>query len=185
MTKRIVALAAAAASVWTGAPPAAGTNLVRMDVRALALSATSIVRARCLAVASRPDAGSVSTFTTFQTLERWKGPAPQQFTLRLPGGEAAGFTVRVEGAPRFFPGEEVVLFLARTRSGDITIVSWAQGTFRIRMNPLAGVEEALQDTGGLTLLDGHSPRGSAGARRNLSLAVLRAQVARSLAERPQ
>ena len=154
-----------------------------MDVRALALRATSIVRARCIAEGSRTDAGSVSTFTTFETVERWKGAATPQFTIRLPGGEAAGLSVRVEGAPRFSPGEEAVLFLAITRSGDVTILTWAQGTFRIRMNPRAGVEEVSQDTGGLRLLDPRSSGAAAGGRQSLPLSALRQQVARALSER--
>ncbi len=158
------------------------TTLARMDLRELALQSSYIVRARCLSTASQAGSGLISTLTTFAVTEAWKGNPPSTFTVRLPGGEAAGRRVTVEGAPRFVVGEEVVLFLSAAPSRPTSVVSWAQGTFRIRRNARTGVAEAVQDTAGLLVLDTRSGSWSSGERRQLPLAELRARVSRVLQE---
>jgi hypothetical protein len=182
MSKPILAAAVLSAIFWLGLPSAQSTTLARMDLHDLTTRATYVARVRAVSIASQVEAGSVSTFTTFEVLETWKGNPPPKFTLRLPGGEAAGLRVNVEGAPRFARGEEAVLFLETQRSGQMSIVSWAQGTFRIRASPGIGAPEAIQDTAGLQLLNRDSAQLSPGGRRWLPLALLRAQVARALAE---
>ena len=122
----------------------------------------------------------VWTVTTFEVTESWKGSPPPHFTVRLPGGDAAGLRVQVAGAPRFSVGEDVVLFLFDDRAHQLNILSWAQGTFRIRKDPRTAVELAIQDTAGLQVLDLRSGTRAEGERRQLSLPVLRATVARVL-----
>ena len=67
----------------------------------------------------------------------------------------------------------------------MNIVSWAQGTFRVRRNPRTGIQEATQDTAGVQMLDRESGRSSEGARRSLTLTHLRAAVARAVEESPR
>jgi hypothetical protein len=153
-----------------------------MDLRELAQRSTWVARAQCVEAASLEEAGQVSTATSFEVTEAWKGNPPARFTVRLPGGEAAGRRVSVEGAPRFAPGEDVVLFLDAGKGRTISILSWAQGTFRVRRNPRTGVQEAVQDTAGLPLLDARSGAWGSGSRRQLALAALRAAVARAVQE---
>lgn len=156
--------------------PSCATTLVRMSVRELAQQSTYVARVRCVSVVSMSDLGLVWTLTTFEVAQAWKGNPPPRFTVRLPGGEAAGVRVTVEGAPRFRVGEDVVLFLTADRGRLMNIVSWAQGTFRIRKNPLTKIEEAVQDTSGLRVLDAHSTAAVQGGRRQLPLEVLHANV---------
>jgi len=163
-------------------PMARATTLARMDVRALAQHSAYVARVRCVQVATVTDANLVWTLSTFELTEPWKGNPPPRFAVRMPGGQAAGLRVTVEGAPRFAAGEDVVLFLTEDRAHHMNIVSWAQGTFRIRKNPRTAVERAVQDTAGLHLLDPHSGARAEGERRQLSLAALRASVARALEE---
>jgi len=177
---------AAAAAILTLAalclPQALATTLARMSVRELAQQSTYIARVRCVTAVTMADMNLVWTVSTFEVAEAWKGTPPPRFTVRLPGGVAAGLRVRVEGAPRFSAGEDLVLFLAEGRGRQMNIVSWAQGTFRIRKNLRTAVELAVQDTAGLQLLDARSGARTEGERRQLSLASLRASVAHALQE---
>lgn len=167
---------------WLILPLARATTLARMDVRELATRATYVVRVRSRDAASRMEGGSVWTLTTFEVLEAWKGDPPRTLCVRLPGGEAAGMRVVVEGAPRFATGEEAILFVAVRKDGQAGILSWSQGTFRIRTSPHTGRREAVQDTAGMQLLDRKAPGPTSGEVRSLTLASLRAQVMQALAE---
>jgi len=162
------------------------TTLARMDLRELTTRATIVARARCVRVASWPAGNLVWTSTSFQLTESWKGDPPARFEVRLPGGEAGGRHVIVEGAPRFTVGEDAVLFLEPLAGGEMTIVSWAQGTFRVHANPRTHAEEATQDTVGMLLIGrSGNATSAAGAARDpakcISLARLRALVAHALA----
>jgi hypothetical protein len=177
-----VALAALFALLGPGLPRIHSTTLARMDLRELAMRAAYVARVRCTNAVSSADAGHVSTSTTFEVTEAWKGSPPAEFTVRLPGGNAAGLRVMVEGAPRFAVGEQAVLFLANGKGGQISIVSWAQGTFRIRRDPRTGAEEVMQDTAGLQVLDPRTGQWSQGGQRRISLGQLRMRVAQAIAE---
>lgn len=165
-----------------GPPAAHSTTLAQMNLRELALHAVYVARVRCRNTTTSADSNLVWTLTTFEVTEAWKGEPPPRFTIRLPGGEAAGRRVAVEGAPRFAIGEEVVLFLEPARGSYMNIVSWAQGTFRVRRNPHTGTEEAMQDTAGLSLQEPQAGKFSEGSRRSFTLAQLRSAVARAVAE---
>ena len=182
MNRSIRAVAALFLLLRPGLPGAQCTTFARMDLREMAARAAYVARVRCVATTNWADASLVWTLTTFEVAEAWKGDPPARFTVRLPGGEAAGLRATVEGAPRFTVGEEDVLFLEPGRERQMNIVSWAQGTFRVHRNAHTGVEEAIQDTAGVQVLDPGSGKSWEGARRATSLAHLRATVARALAE---
>jgi hypothetical protein len=196
MNRTVAVFAMFAALVCSGVPRAQTTTLARMDLRELSTRATIVARVRCVRITTWPAGNLVWTRTVFQLVESWKGDPPARFTVRLPGGESAGQRVIVEGAPRFAVGEDAVLFLEPLMGHEMTIVSWAQGTFRIHANPRTRVEEAMQDTAGLQLVDGNGASARAGASparpptsmpanndtRPISVARLRALVARALGE---
>lgn len=170
------------------APPPStlrATSLARMDLADLVRQSTYVVRARCTGVAGQSFSGQVWTRSTFTVTEAWKGDPPSPFTVRLPGGDAAGLRVTVDGAPRFRPGEDVVLFLFARAAGHFTVVGWAQGTFRIRTDSRTGAAQATQDTAGIQLLDARSGSWSPGFRRQIPLADLRARVSAALQQVPR
>jgi hypothetical protein len=176
------AAAALLALVALSLPQAWATTLAHMNLRELSRQSTYIARVRCVKAVSVADEHMVWTVTTFEVSESWKGNPPPLFTVHLPGGEAPGLRLRVEGAPRFSPGEDAVLFLAEDRAHRFTILSWAQGTFRIRKDSRTAVELAVQDTAGLQVLDPLSGARTGGERRQLPVAALRSAVARALSE---
>jgi len=155
---------------------AAATTLVRMSVSQISRAAQVIIRGECLGNTTGWDAGDIWTFTTFRVEEIWRGEAPAQISVRLLGGRAGNLTSTVAGIPRFQPGEEVVLFLERTERGDYSIVSWEQGTFRIRRDTGTGEESATQDTASLATFDPATRRFEAGGIVRMPVDFLHARV---------
>jgi hypothetical protein len=189
-------LAAAAASATAAAALLAAlfaaalcqaTTLERMSLAKMAQTAPLIVRARCLANSTAWDTGEIWTFTSFAIEESWKGAPPAaaaQLTVRLLGGSLGNLTSTVSDVPRFHPGEEVILFLEPTPRGDFSILSWVQGTFRIRRDPRTGEEVAIQDTAAFDTFNPATHRFVSAAVRNLSVEAFSAQVKSALAATP-
>ena len=152
------------------------TTLARMSIEKMARTAPLIVRARCVGNSTRWDAGEIWTFTSFEVQESWRGSAPPSIAVRMMGGRLGNLTSTVSGVPRFQSGEEVVLFLEPTPRGDFSIVSWAQGTLRIRRDPRTGEENVTQDSASVSAFDPTTRRFETVGIRNLPLGELRARV---------
>ena len=129
------------------------TTLARMDLEQLAASADAIARVECAAVGSQWQSGGIWTVTTFHTVETFKGNLPATFTTVLPGGRVGHLTARVDGAPRFVPSEQAVVFFQRTRAGGFSVTGWVQGTFRILRDRQSGQETVTQDSSGFAVFD--------------------------------
>jgi hypothetical protein len=162
-------------------PSTHATTLARMSLAQMARTAQQIVRARCVANATAWDAGEIWTFTTFDVQETWRGAASGRIMVRLLGGRTDKFTSTVAGVPRFRPGEEVVLFLESTARGDLSVVSWEQGTFRIRRDPDSGEESVTQDTALFDTFDPATRRFAASGIRGMRIDEFHAQVAAAFA----
>src|SRR5262249_55709368 len=99
-----------------------------MDVVALTRASQCVVRARVTSVSSqRSPSGRI---TTSVELEPWAGPDVQTLRMFIPGGVVGEIGQRVEGAPSFAAGEEVVLFLA-ARGSSYQPVGLGQGVWRV------------------------------------------------------
>jgi hypothetical protein len=155
---------------------ATATTLARMSVAQMSHAAQAIVRARCVENSAGWDAGEIWTFTSFEVQEVWQGSAPARITVRLLGGRVGNLTSSVTGVPRFRSGEEVVLFLERTSRGDFSIVSWEQGTFRIRREAATGSESVTQDSASFATFDPATRQFETAGIRNLPIETFRAQV---------
>ena len=182
--KLTIALLLVLALLHAGAATtASATTLERMSVAKMTQAAELVVRAQCLANSSAWDGGEIWTFTTFVVVDSWKGAptgAAQQVTVRLLGGAVGNLTSTVSGVPRFHPGEEVILFLQPTARGDYSIVSWVQGTFRIRSDARSGAEVVVQDTAAFDTYDSATREFDAEGIRNLPIAALRLRVQSAL-----
>jgi len=163
---------------------ARATMLMRMTLAQMANAAQEIVRAQCVANRTAWDQGEIWTFTTFRVEETWRGAANGQITVRLLGGRTGQITSIVSGVPRFRTGEEVVLFLQRTSRGDFSIVSWEQGTFRIRRNSASGGENVTQDTASLETFDPATRRFIVSGVRAMPIVRLREQIEAALGGDP-
>jgi hypothetical protein len=181
MMKRVrrILLFATCAVLFVGAI-ARATTLMRMSVANMTRAADVVVRARCVTNVTGWDAGEIWTFTTFQTDDAWKGAPPGLLTVRLLGGRTDNLTSTVDGVPRFQTGENVVLFLEPAARGEFSIVTWMQGTFRVRRNRKTGEESVTQDTATFATLDLVTRRFEASGIRDMQLDALRAQVVAAL-----
>jgi len=168
------------AAVSLAAFASMATTLARMSVAQMSLAAPLIVRARCLGNATRWNAGEIWTFTSFAVEEVWKGSAPAQIDVRLLGGTAGNLTSTVAGIPRFRQGETVVLFLEPTSRGDFSVLSWEQGTFRVRQNARGAGEAATEDTASFPTLDPATRRFDVSGIHDLPVDALRQQVRAAL-----
>ena len=159
---------------------ARATTLLRMSVEEMAHASRAIVRARCVGTSSRWDAGEIWTFASFEVEEAWRGSPAAQITVRLLGGKAGNLTSSVSGVPRFRTGEEVVLFLEPTPRGDYSVVSWQQGTFRIRRETAEGREVVTQDTAAFSTFDPAHRRFETAGIQSMPVEDFRARVASAL-----
>jgi hypothetical protein len=75
----------------------------------------------------------------------------------------------------------VILFLQSTARGDYSIVSWVQGTFRIRRDARSGAEIVVQDTAAFDTYDPATRQFDVEGIRNLPVGVLRMRVQSALA----
>jgi hypothetical protein len=162
--------------VMVGGPAARGTTFARMSVEEMVAAADAVVHARCLGTDTRREAGELWTFASFEVEETWKGVAPRLISVRLLGGRLGNLTYRVEGVPEFRTGEEVVLFLQRTRAGDFAITSWVQGTFRVRRDSEASGPLVMQDSSSMALFDPATQRFRQDGERRAPLKEFRARV---------
>ena len=161
-----------------GCQPTGATTLMRMSLAQMSHAAQLIVRAHCVGESTGWDAGEIWTFTSFRVEEAWSGSAPSQISVRLLGGRLGNITSSVAGVPRFSAGEDVILFLERTPRSDFSIVSWEQGTFRIRRD--AGNEVAVQDTAAFPVFDPATRRFETTGIRDVPIATLRSRVEAAL-----
>jgi hypothetical protein len=135
------------------APLARGTTLARMTLGQLAAAAEVVARVRCTDTTSRREDGSIWTFTDFKVEESFKGAPGAQITIRLPGGRDGHVEETVEGAPRFAAGDDAIVFLERTNSGDWSISAWAEGTFRIARDSRTGEQRVTQESSSMATFD--------------------------------
>jgi hypothetical protein len=96
------------------ASSAAASTFVAASVEEVARSSEAVVRGRVVAAAGRATRdGRIVTDVDVEVASAWKGAPERTVRIVVPGGSLGWIALRVEGAPTFAPGEEVVVFLAR------------------------------------------------------------------------
>jgi hypothetical protein len=162
-------------------PSTGGTTLARMSLAEMSQAAPVIVRAKCVANTVDWEEGEIWTFTEFKVEETWRGEAHAHIMVRLLGGRLGNITSTVSGVPRFRTGEEVVLFLESAPRGNFSIVSWEQGTFRIRRDLRTSQEVITQDTAASPAFDPAARQFTATGIGKQPVHEFRAQVEAALA----
>ena len=157
------------------------TTLEHMSLEKMTQITNTIARVRCVSNATIWDSGEIWTVTRFDVDQTWRGTLPARIEVRLLGGTLGGITSTVSGVPRFSPGEEAVLYLERTRSGDFSVVSWQQGVFRIRGNGRGGDESVTQDTASFATFDPRTRRMQTVGIGRMALPAFRAAIERAIA----
>jgi hypothetical protein len=162
-------------------PAMRATTLARLSLDDLAGAADAVARVRCTGAEARWEGGAIWTVTTLEVLETMKGNLTSEITVRLPGGRAGHLTAAVDGAPRFHPGEEAVVFLESSRAGGFTIAGWAEGTFRILRDPRTRVETVTQDSSAFTVFDAATRTFRTEGVRRMPVEEFRARLAAAIA----
>jgi hypothetical protein len=162
-------------------PGARATTLARLNLDQLAAGSAAVARVRCTATESRWENGAIWTVTTLQVVETLKGALPSEVTVRLPGGRVGHLTSAVDGAPKFSPGNEAVVFLQASRFGGFTVAGWAEGTFRISRDPRSGSESVTQDSSHFAVFDSSTRSFRTEGIRRMPLDEFRARVAAAVA----
>jgi hypothetical protein len=113
--------------------PALAAQAIAVSVEGLARSADTVVRGQVRKVGATltPDGRRVFTLVDVDVASTWRGAAQRTVRVIVPGGEAGGIGQRVEGAPAFAPGEEVVVFLHQAEAGGFRVAGLAQGKFSV------------------------------------------------------
>ena len=101
-------------------------------VEGLAARCDAVVRARVETCEARvsADGRRIYTHATIRCSQVWRGSAPRELVVKVPGGQVGRLAQRVEGAPVLQPGEEVVLFL-RKSGHAYSVVGLGQGKFAL------------------------------------------------------
>ena len=161
-------LLAVAALFGAAVSASAATVPYRTDAELVAIS-DRVVRGRVLdSVVERAPSGIIRTRTRVAVIEDFTGGADTILTVLERGGRLPdGTTVWIPGAPRFAPGDDVVLCLERTADGYRT-VSMAFSAFRVGA-AVAG-DRPLTRFGGTAVVGG---RGVAGVEASRGLEEFR------------
>ncbi len=160
------------------------TTFARLSPEEIAAAAALVVRARCVGSIVITERGEIWTVTSFETREVWKGNPPKVLRVRLLGGRTRLLTSHVAGVPRFRAGEDVILFLVQEGAGDFSIVSWAQGTFRVRRDAATGAPVVTQDTASYGIRVGDGASSDLTAIRYVPLEEFHSRIETALAMNP-
>jgi hypothetical protein len=130
--RRVLAAAFAAAATW-GAGTAGATVLIPTDLGELSREAVAIVRGRVVQVDARwtVDRRTIETLVTVEAEAYLKGALGSLVQIRVPGGRLGRYRNLVVGAPRFEPGQRVVLFLGGRAPALPHVLGLAQGVYRV------------------------------------------------------
>ncbi len=109
----------------------AASTFVAATVEEVARSSQAVVRGRVVAAEPRPTRdGRIVTDVDVEVASAWKGAPERTVRIVVPGGSLGWIALRVEGAPTFAPGEEVVVFLAR-EGPAWRVNGYGQGKYRV------------------------------------------------------
>lgn len=156
------------------------TTLTRLRLEDLAQESTAVARLRCLEAESYWEHGEIWTKIRFAVVETEKGVLPGIVSVRLMGGSVQHLHSRVDGVPRFRPGEEVYLFLWGQEGEPYRVLGWSQGTFRIVGHPDSGLETVTQDSAATPVFDPRTHTFHREGIRNLPVAAFREKLQEAL-----
>lgn len=139
--------------MFLGSFAALATVMVQLSLGQLTREADTIVLGHCTNKRVYKVGNMIYTEYTIQSYDVLKGSTAPELKITQPGGAVDGKGVYVSGVARFNPLEEVMLFLTREKNGSRDIVGWSQGKFHIYYDENSGKKMALQQMGGVGVLN--------------------------------
>ena len=146
----VLVMIALVAGVYASAP-ASATTFVMAETEDLFAAADVVVLGRVVAIDDSGEVAALHTRIRVAVDEIVKGPQAPEMTVVEPGGRNADHQRWIHGAPRFFVGERVLLFLVRNRQGELETLFLAMGKFAVARST-NGVDLAVRDLGGARAL---------------------------------
>jgi transcriptional regulator GlxA family with amidase domain len=115
------------------ATPVFGAEATALSVEGLTRASDSVVRGQVRKMTSvlSDDGRRIFTRVDVDVTSTWRGPRVASVQVIVPGGVVGGIGQRVDGAPTFAGGEEVVVFLNRAEAGGYRVAGLAQGKFSV------------------------------------------------------
>ncbi len=123
---------------------ARATLVLALDLPAMVKRAEQISVVDVVSVKAgwNEDHDRIVTTVDLAVVDSWKGPAAPASHVQVvqPGGTADGLTMRVQGLPRFSPGERALVFLRfpPETPGRASVVGMAQGKRAVRREASSG-----------------------------------------------
>jgi hypothetical protein len=110
-----------------------GSTFLKENVGSLKRASEAVIHAKVSEVRSYWNADHTMIFTevALEVKGRLHGTSDDVVVVRVPGGTVDDFTVEMEGAPVFDPGDEVVAFIARWQDGAPMVAGYFQGVSKI------------------------------------------------------
>jgi hypothetical protein len=120
-------------ALLTFAGRAAASRLIPRTLPELAAGAEILFIGRCESVSCHwnDDHSLILTANRFRVSRALKGNPGSTFTVEELGGQVGSTILQVSDAPRFTPGEEVLLCVRRTATGRWATFGAGQGKLRI------------------------------------------------------
>lgn len=84
------------------------------------------------------DRRGIESLVVVEAIDYFKGNLGERITVRVPGGQSAGFVNIIPGAPRFATGDRVVLFLKANGPAVPVITGTSQGVYRVGIDSHSG-----------------------------------------------
>jgi hypothetical protein len=115
------------------ASPALGAEAIALSVEELARSSDAVVRGqvRGMTATLSSDGRRIFTLVDLEVSATWRGDAGKTVKVIVPGGIVGDIGQRVDGAPTFAEGEEVVVFLNSAEAGGHRVAGLSQGKFSV------------------------------------------------------
>jgi hypothetical protein len=131
----------------------AATTFVTMSDEDLAHSSAVIAVGDVQAIATDSDASDgISTRVQVAVVDQIKGVPQRSLTVVFPGGSAGDVRRVVYGAPQFYRGERVLLFLRQRIDGQLTPNAMAMGKYTVAVSPSGAVVRRQLSGAGATVL---------------------------------
>lgn len=147
-------MVAAWVSLLAVAAPAEATIIRRLGLEKMGQDAGLVVQGIVRATNVVQRGARLYTDAVIDIDDCVKGPCPEMVTVRQLGAELDGVGLAVDGAARFAPGTEVVVFLRARRDGTYAPVGMAQGAYVVERDPVTHAVSRLRRDLGQLELDG-------------------------------
>ena len=112
--------------------PLQSTTLQQLSLDDMIRKSTEIVRGKIQCSGAAFRGSTLYTNYRVQVAEQWKGTSATQLEIAIPGGASGGTRQTYSGAPVPADGQELVLFIWKSRSGLRQIIGLSQGLFNVQ-----------------------------------------------------